>query len=98
MRLGLRLRVACGGCVKSKAGPPAGSPRQGEGRFACRLPVGNWSALVLAPLPHRRLTEPDRAGGVKPDHTLLWCCPGRLHPATPARLATPADAPREPEH
>ena len=48
-----------------------------------------WSPSVLCPTPRMRLTEADRSGGIKPDHTLL--ATGNVRPDTtgPACLGKP---------
>ena len=45
-----------------------------------------WSPSVLGPTPRMRLTEADRSGGIKPDHTLLWSGSVRLDTGQPGWL------------
>ena len=48
-----------------------------------------WSPSVLCPTPRMRLTEADRSGGIKPDHTLLWSSRVRPDTTGPACLGKP---------
>ena len=65
-------------------------PRSGKGP---RTLAGRLAAVVAVGLPaRRRLKEPDRPGGIKPDRRRCWLRNVRLDPARPARLAAPADA------
>src|SRR6185437_11980226 len=48
-----------------------------------------WSPSVLCPMPRMRLTEADRSGGIKPDHTLLWSSRVRPDTTGPACLGKP---------
>src|SRR6185437_10980209 len=61
--------------------------------------IGCFAACGPGPDPssHRRLTEAERSGAIKPHHTLLWCGLVRLDSTGPLSLASPADATRDPE-
>src|SRR6185312_14158398 len=48
-----------------------------------------WSPSVLCPTPRMRLTEADRSGGIKPDHTLLWSSRVRPDTTGPVCLGKP---------
>ncbi len=88
MRLVWRVAAAFGGCVEASGGPPrrGGDPRVGLfaagprlfgflSAVACVALLGGGAACgrrVLGPSPRRRLTEPARFGGIKPDR----CCCG----------------------
>ena len=93
---GGRLRSDCGAAVR---GGSALLPRVVRGCGAW-LAASRclWSPSVLCPTPRMRLTEADRSGGIKPDHS---CCGpaafGLTPPARPA-WASPAYAAWDPEH
>ncbi|MEY9858184.1 hypothetical protein ABH935_003797 [Catenulispora sp. GAS73] len=62
------------------------------GGSRCLPAVVACGRLVPGSPSHRRLTEADRSGGIKSDHTLLWSGFVRLDTTGPVSLATPADA------
>ena len=57
-----------------------------------------WSPSALAPSPHQRLTEADRSGGIKPNHTCCGPASSGLTPPAQSAWASPADAARDPGH
>ena len=87
-------RDASGGPPGAPARRAASAPRGGGGHWTrCGAACGSGPD----PSSHRRLTEAERSGAIKPHHTLLWCGLVRLDSTGPLSLASPADATRDPE-
>jgi len=84
---GGRLRSDCGAAVRGGSALFT-SLRTGRGCGGGRRLV-LWSPSVLCPTPRMRLTEADRSGGIKPDHTLLWSSRVRPDTTGPACLGKP---------
>src|SRR6185312_4184358 len=57
-----------------------------------------WSPSVLCPTPRMRLTEADRSGGIKPDHSCCGPAPFGLTPPARPAWASPEYAAWDPEH
>src|SRR5882762_1206115 len=86
---GRRLAAACGGHLRSRAGPPAGLC-SGGGGSRCQVSVMLLVAFVPDSPSRRRLTEADRPGGVKPHHCCCAHAPsGWTPPDRPAWLRPP---------